>query len=147
MSTKKNTTSSCTKCWVNISEYTLCSKCYLRYSRNNKRNKTVDYQDYVNIDSPPEVREMYWIGDIWLNQWQCMRCLDVIRSKNKHDMRTCRCWASTIDWWSWYTKCSWPISLQVQYFSLPSKNAKENWVYTTGDKASKLNLWEDSSIE
>lgn len=132
MSTKQNTTSSCTKCWSKIHEHTLCSKCYLKYSRNNKRNNSVDYQDYVNIDSPPDVRAIYWIWDIWSNKWQCMRCLDVIRSKNRHDMRTCRCWASTIDWWSWYTKCSWPISLQVEYFSLLQDAKQKNTLPSTG---------------
>jgi hypothetical protein len=65
----------CTKCNIPIGEdYTMCSHCYYKYTENTKKNRTVDYQDFVNINARPCDREIYRIGDIWENSIECLEC-------------------------------------------------------------------------
>lgn len=94
----------CTKCGIRIREYTLCSKCYSCYTNNTKRRGTVDYHDFVNINSSPEERKVYDIGNIYDNSVYCPKCADVIRSVNRRSYVTCKCWESFVDWWSWYCR-------------------------------------------
>lgn len=96
----------CQKCNTPImnSQYDFCNSCYCTYTKHTKKFKTVDYQDLVNIHTPPEVRKRMDIGDIWANQVQCLDCKDIIRSRNRHDNRTCTCWKSAVDGGSWYCK-------------------------------------------
>ena len=44
------------------------------------------------------------IGDIFINWAVCLKCKDFIRSRNAHDFRTCKCWAVSVDWWSWMSR-------------------------------------------
>lgn len=116
-------TKQCTKCNCFISgDYTMCSRCYGRYTRNTKKNNTTDYQDFVNINSTPEVRDFYFIGDIWSNEIMCIECRDIVRSKNKHDHRACKCGLSWVDGGSHYQRRGGPCSSIITMF----KNIRTN---------------------
>ena len=52
----------------------------------------------------PQERDKMYIGDIKCNQVQCMKCKDIITSKNRHDFVTCRCGKVSADGGSWYLK-------------------------------------------
>lgn len=52
----------------------MCSHCYYKYTKNTKQNHTVDYQDFVNINTLPSDRKIYRIGDIWENSIECIEC-------------------------------------------------------------------------
>ena len=66
--------------------------------------KVTDYQDFTTIDMPKEEREKLHVGDIWANQIQCAKCGELIRSKNRHDFRMCKCGACGVDGGSVYLK-------------------------------------------
>ena len=69
------------------------------------RNVTVpDYQEFTTIDTPKEERRKLDVGDIWSNSIKCLKCGDVIRSKNRHNYVSCSCGAVAVDGGSWYTK-------------------------------------------
>lgn len=92
----------CQKCNKPLnSDYDMCSRCYYAYTRNYEKNGTVDYQDLVNKHTPPETRKKLRIGDIWSNEIECTKCGDVVRSRNEHDYRHCKCGESAIDGGSW----------------------------------------------
>lgn len=92
----------CQKCNTPISgDFDMCRSCYYRYTRNMRKNLTVDYQDLVNIHTPPEVRKKLRIGDIWDNSIECTKCGDIVRSRNEHDYKHCKCGATAIDGGSW----------------------------------------------
>lgn len=59
--------------------------------KNSRKNNTVDYQDFVNINSPSDIRKKFDIGDIWSNTIKCKSCNDIVRSLNRHDLRHCKC--------------------------------------------------------
>ena len=63
-----------------------------------------DYQDFTTIDTPEEERRKLDVGDIWANQIKCLKCGDIIRSKNRHDFRYCSCKQIAVDGGSWYGK-------------------------------------------
>lgn len=66
--------------------------------------KIFDYQTICNKDTPISERRKKDIGDIWSNSVQCLKCNDVIRSKNRHHDITCKCGNISIDGGSWYLK-------------------------------------------
>lgn len=108
MNKKMDTTDNCTKCWVKIDQFSLCNDCYLQLNKNIKEFWVRDYQDYVNIDTPSDIRErLYNIWDIWSNEIQCKHCLDKIRSKNWHNFVMCKCWKVGVDWGSYYSRMIW----------------------------------------
>ncbi len=95
----------CIKCkWKKENqEYDYCQKCY-----DNIYSKDVrDYQDMVNKDTPKEIRKKFNIWDIRSNSIKCNECWDTPRSKNRHNMQYCKCWACAVDWWSWYWRIIW----------------------------------------
>jgi hypothetical protein len=63
---------------------------------------TTDYHDHNNIDTPKEERRKYNIGDIWINSAQCLKCGDIIRSKNRLDFKWCKCGNIAVDGGSWH---------------------------------------------
>lgn len=64
----------------------------------------VDYQNFTTKDMPKEERKMYGVGDIWANQAKCLRCGDVVRSRNRHDFVSCSCGNLAVDGGSFYAK-------------------------------------------
>lgn len=63
-----------------------------------------DYLNFVTKSSTKEQREKYFIGDVYINAALCKKCGDYIRSKNKHDYRTCSCGAVSVDGGSHYAR-------------------------------------------
>ena len=63
-----------------------------------------DYQDFTNIDTPKEERRKLYVGDIYSNSAVCLKCGEVIRSKNRHDFVTCSCGNVSVDGGSWYVR-------------------------------------------
>jgi hypothetical protein len=63
-----------------------------------------DYQDFTSKDTPQVERRKLNIGDIWSNAARCARCGDTVRSRNRHDYRTCKCGALAVDGGSWYAR-------------------------------------------
>lgn len=63
-----------------------------------------DYQSFTTKDTPKEQRKKYGIGDIWSNAAKCLKCGEVVRSRNRHDYVTCKCGNLAVDGGSWYTK-------------------------------------------
>lgn len=117
-----NTRKQCQKCNTPISgDFDLCRSCYYAYTRNTRKNKTTDYQDIVNIHTPPEVRKKLNMGDIWDNSVKCLDCGDIIRSRNLHDYRHCSCGKSSVDGGSWYCKTSGNVEVLCVPFTYPSK--------------------------
>lgn len=77
-----------------------------------------DYLDFVTYDTPVEERRKLNVGDIFINQVRCLKCRWLIRSKNRHDMVTCKCGAVSIDGGSWYTKVTGEPE-DVEYHVVP----------------------------
>jgi len=92
----------CIKClWEYTPEkerHTLCQKCYDKFEKSEPR----DYQLLVNKDTPKDIRRKMDIWDIWSNCIKCNKCWDIIRSKNRHDFKMCKCGNCWVDWGSWY---------------------------------------------
>ena len=63
-----------------------------------------DYQDLCNIDTSISERKRLFIGDIYSNQIECLKCGDKPRSKNKHDMAFCKCGNCAVDGGSHYVR-------------------------------------------
>lgn len=63
-----------------------------------------DAMNYVTRSSTKEQRKKFNIGDIYINGAVCIHCNDFIRSKNRHDYRTCPCGKVSVDGGSWYAK-------------------------------------------
>lgn len=99
----------CLKCWIEFTpekEWHLhCKDCYEFFITSQPR----DYTLLVNIDTPKEIRRKFDIGDIYINQIQCNKCWQVIRSKNRHNFVQCKCKTCAVDWWSWYWRMIWNI--------------------------------------
>lgn len=64
----------------------------------------VDTLYFVTKTSTKEQRRKFDIGDIYINAAVCKKCGDYVRSKNRHDFRSCKCGAVTVDGGSWYCK-------------------------------------------
>jgi len=67
---------------------------------------TTDYQTFCDINVSKEQRRKWNIGDIFCNEAQCLKCKDIIRSKNRHDFVSCSCGNLCVDGGSWYAKRS-----------------------------------------
>ena len=100
----------------------MCRHCYYRYARNTEKNHTIDYQDLVNIHTLPEVRKKLRIGDIWSNSIECTLCGDVVRSRNEHDFRHCKCGKSGIDGGSWEVRKKGFAVLRTVLFTYPHED-------------------------
>lgn len=67
---------------------------------------TTDYHSFTTIDTPTEERRRFRVGDWWINAAECLKCGDLIRSKNRHDMVSCSCGSISVDGGSWYLRRS-----------------------------------------
>lgn len=61
-----------------------------------------DYQTITTKSTSLNNRRKLDIGDIWSNSLKCLKCNDIIRSRNRHDFVTCSCGTCSIDGGSWY---------------------------------------------
>ena len=81
-----------------------------------------EYNKVCPIDSTPEQRKKYDIGDVFINSAKCLKCDDVIVSKNRHDYVTCKCGALSVDGGSWYTKRAFSKMKDWEDLSIPYNN-------------------------
>lgn len=63
-----------------------------------------DYHLFTTIDTPKEERERLHVGDIYINAATCGECKERVRSRNKHDFRTCKCGGVSVDGGSFYAR-------------------------------------------
>lgn len=63
-----------------------------------------DYTDFTHWETTPERRKELDVGDIFMNQVECLTCGWIIRSKNRHHVAYCKCGATSVDGGSWYVK-------------------------------------------
>ena len=66
--------------------------------------ETTDYHNFSYHAMPIKRRKEFNLGDIFENTIECRKCGWIIRSKNRHDMATCKCGAVSVDGGSWYSK-------------------------------------------
>jgi hypothetical protein len=62
------------------------------------------YQELCPINTPKIERNIFNIGDVFENKAKCLKCGDIIISKNRHDYVTCSCGNLSVDGGSWYCK-------------------------------------------
>ena len=67
-------------------------------------SELTDYIDFAPYDMKTKDRRKLDVGDIYINQVRHTKCGWLIRSKNRHDYRKCKCGDLAIDGGSWYTK-------------------------------------------
>lgn len=77
------------------------------------QSKVTDYLDFTTIDTPRERRIELGVGDIFINQGECLDCGWIIRSKNRHNMAHCKCGKTAIDGGSWYVRTMGNIKLHT----------------------------------
>jgi hypothetical protein len=65
---------------------------------------TFDYHLFTIPSTPKFAREKLGIGPIYSNAARCLQCGEVVRSRNRHDFRSCSCGTLTVDGGSWYAK-------------------------------------------
>jgi tRNA(Ile2) C34 agmatinyltransferase TiaS len=68
--------------------------------------RVTDYHDFTTVDTPKEERARLHVGDVWRNEATCGRCGETVRSRNRHDFRTCSCGDVSVDGGSFYCKRS-----------------------------------------
>ena len=69
-----------------------------------KEPKIVDYHNFVSKESSQADRKNWNIGDWYINAAECHICGDIPRSRNRHDYRSCKCGAISVDGGSWYLR-------------------------------------------
>lgn len=67
---------------------------------------TRDYHFCCNVDTPKATRDALYIGDIYSNAATCSLCGEYVRSRNKHDYRSCSCGNLSVDGGSHYCRRS-----------------------------------------
>lgn len=67
---------------------------------------TTDYHNFTWPACSTEHRKRLNVGDIYINAAICKLCNWFVRSRNKHDMITCRCGNISVDGGSWYARRS-----------------------------------------
>lgn len=71
---------------------------------SNTVSDVVDYTDFTTIDTPAKERAKLDVGDIYMNVAKHEPCGWIIRSRNRHDYRSCKCGGVSINGGSWYHK-------------------------------------------
>jgi len=81
----------CIKCWVSIKKDSHCLECFKR------AEESWDIQHIVNKDTPQHIRKRFAIWNIRSNTIRCKECDTKIRSKNKQNHESCKCWWCSVD--------------------------------------------------
>jgi hypothetical protein len=63
-----------------------------------------DYHDFTHKNMATDDRRRLDVGDIWINAAQCLKCKEVIRSRNRHNYTCCSCGSVCVDGGSWYAR-------------------------------------------
>lgn len=88
-------------------------------------DKVTDYHDFTTIDTPKEERRKLNVGDIWVNAAQCLKCGEIVRSRNRHDFRYCKCGNVAVDGGSWYAKRAYKEDNSFKDFIQPFNDVLE----------------------
>lgn len=83
-----------------------------------------DYHDFLGPDSTKERCEYFNTGVYYINAAECGTCGYYVRSRNKHDMVSCKCGALAVDGGSHYLKRSGNLENYIER-SVPFNWAKE----------------------
>lgn len=67
---------------------------------------TVDYHEFTWPSMPIKLRKKFHVGPIYINALRCELCGYFIRSRNRHDYRSCDCGSCSIDGGSEYIRVS-----------------------------------------
>ena len=86
----------------------------------------IDYHDFCCIGTPKEYRSKMGIGDVYFNGAICLRCGDVIRSKNRHNFSTCSCGSVSVGGGSQYCKRNFINIEWYQDIIIPFNNVEES---------------------
>jgi hypothetical protein len=62
------------------------------------------YQELCPIDTSQKERRYFYIGNIFENKAKCLKCGEIIISKNVHNYAICKCGNLAVDGGSWYCK-------------------------------------------
>ncbi len=65
---------------------------------------TTDYHDFSHRGTLRATRDSLGIGDLYVNGAICGECGWFVRSRNRHDMVTCKCGNVSVDGGSMYAK-------------------------------------------
>lgn len=68
------------------------------------KTSVTDYHDFTGPDSTKEHCEKMNVGEYYINAAECGCCGYYIRSRNRHDMVTCKCGNVSVDGGSLYLK-------------------------------------------
>lgn len=87
-----------------------------KYLASNQ--KVQDYHDFSHPDTPKELRDKLFIGDIYINGAECKECGYFIRSRNKHDYVSCKCGSISVDGGSHYLRRSGDLDKIIERVTL-----------------------------
>lgn len=73
-------------------------------TNSNYKDDAPDYHFICDVNTPKKDRDRMFMGDVYANMAKCLECGDIIRSKNKHDYRSCSCGKLSVDGGSHYLK-------------------------------------------
>ena len=105
--------------WLKASWMKECSKTRPKAPRGApvdhfpKGFPVVDYHFFTTINTPTQERRRLGVGDVWINAAECVKCGDVVRSKNRHDFKSCSCGAVAVGGGSWYCRRSGELSNMI----------------------------------
>ena len=85
---------------------------------------TTDYHNFSYRGTPKEKRKQLNIGDIYCNAVECPECGYYLRSRNKHDMVTCKCGKTFVDGGSWYCRTTPDAILRLEYYDDAQPNSE-----------------------
>ncbi len=80
-----------------------------------------DYHDFTYPEMPKELRLKLNIGPLYINGAVCKSCGYFIRSKNRHDLVTCKCGDVSIDGGSYYQKVSHKEGAEYELITMKFK--------------------------
>lgn len=66
--------------------------------------KTLTERFYAKEELTAAERKEIRAGDVRINSIRCKKCSDVIVSNNRHDFKSCKCGAVSVDGGSWYCR-------------------------------------------
>lgn len=90
----------------------LAAQAYEEYRR--KVFPVTDYHDFLGIDSTPTKCAYFGAGQWYINAAECKTCGYYVRSRNKHDMVTCKCGGLSVDGGSHYLKRSGDLNNYIE---------------------------------
>lgn len=95
---------------------------------NRDKDGVVDYHLFCTKETPKELRDKLFVGEYWVNAVTCLICNDYVRSRNKHDFRSCKCGNVSVDGGSHYPRVVYKtekFETHYEFFSDVKEKEKE----------------------